>query len=92
MSVTIRSRIVWLPLKNIQFDTHRTVVSSAFGYKISSLTLREKRSLKMLKNWVLRKKYGLKSEGVTESWRTLHNRSCSFRTPHQIVAPSNQGG
>jgi hypothetical protein len=81
-----------LPLKNIQIDTHRTVVSSAFGYEISSLTLRAKDCLRMLKNWVLRKKYGLKRAEVAEGWRTLRNRGSGFCTAHHRAAPSNKGG
>jgi hypothetical protein len=79
-------------------------VSSAFGYDISSLTLREKQSLRKFKNWVFRKKRGLEGEEVTGGWRTQHNSSSIFvllikQYNHQIkeneirghIAPNREG-
>jgi hypothetical protein len=38
-----------------------------------SLTLREERRLKVFENWVLRRIFGPKRDGVTGEWRKLQN-------------------
>ena len=43
------------------------------GAKIWSLTLREKRGLRVLENWVLGRIFGSNRDGVTREWRKLHN-------------------
>jgi hypothetical protein len=43
-----------------------------YGRKTWSLTLREKRRLKVFENRVLRRIFGPKRDEVTEEWRKLH--------------------
>ena len=44
-----------------------------YGCETWSLTLREKRRLKVFENNVLRKIFGPKRDEVTGEWRKLHN-------------------
>jgi len=44
-----------------------------YGCETWSLTLREKRRLRVLKNRVLRRVFGPKRDEVTGEWRKLHN-------------------
>ena len=44
-----------------------------YGCETWSLTLREKRKLRVFENMVLRRIFGLMSEEVTGEWRRLHN-------------------
>ena len=43
-----------------------------YGFETWSLTLREKRRLRMFENWVLRKIFGLKRDEGAGEWRKLH--------------------
>jgi hypothetical protein len=44
-----------------------------YGCETWSLTVREKHKLRVFKNRVLRRIFGLKRDGVTGGWRKLHN-------------------
>ena len=44
-----------------------------YGCEAWSLTLKEKRRLRVFENWVLRGIFGVESDGVTGEWRKLHN-------------------
>jgi hypothetical protein len=44
-----------------------------------SLTLREERRLRVFENWVLRRIFGPKRDGVTGEWRKLHNEELNDR-------------
>jgi hypothetical protein len=45
-----------------------------YGHETWSLTLREKRKLRVFENRVLRRIFGLKRDEVTGEWRRLHNK------------------
>ena len=53
---------------------HRTIILLVvlYGCGTWSLTLREKRRLKVFENRVLKRVFGLNGEKVTGEWRTLH--------------------
>jgi hypothetical protein len=44
-----------------------------YGCETWSLTLREKRKLRVCENRVLRRIFGFKRDGVAGEWRKLHN-------------------
>jgi len=50
-----------------------------YGCETWSITLREKRRLKMFKNRVLRRIFGPKRDEVTGEWRKLHNEGLNDR-------------
>jgi hypothetical protein len=54
---------------------YRTIILPVvlYGCKPWSLTLREKRRLRMFENRVLRRIFGPKRDEVTGEWRKLHN-------------------
>ena len=61
--------------KNIEIRKYRTIILSVFlyGCETWSLTLREKRRLRVLENRLLRGIFGPKRDEVTGEWRKLHN-------------------
>ena len=61
--------------KNANINTYRTIILLAvvYGCETWSLTLRGESRLKVLENWVLRRIFGPKRDGVTGDWRKLHN-------------------
>ena len=48
-----------------------------YGSETWSLTLREKRRLRVFQNRVLRRVFGPKRDEVTGEWRKLHNEELS---------------
>jgi hypothetical protein len=44
-----------------------------YGCETWSLTVREEHKLRVFENWVLRRIFGPKRDGVTGGWRKLHN-------------------
>ena len=61
--------------KNLKIKTYRTIMLPVvlYGCETWSLTLREKRRLRVSENSVLRKVFGPKRDEVTGEWRKLHN-------------------
>jgi hypothetical protein len=61
--------------KNLKIRIYRTIILPVvlYGCEAWSLTLREKRRLKVFENRVLRRMFGPKRDEVTEEWRKLHN-------------------
>ena len=49
-----------------------------YGCETWSLTLREKRRLRMFENWVLRRIFETKRGEVTGEWRKLHNEKLNY--------------
>jgi len=60
--------------KNFKIKIHKTTILLVvlYGCETWSLTLREKRRLRMFENRVLRKVFGPKRDEVTREWRKLH--------------------
>jgi len=61
--------------KNLKIRIYRTIISpvALCGCETWSLTLREKRKLRVFENTVLRRIFLPRREEVTEEWRRLHN-------------------
>ena len=61
--------------KKLKIKIHRTIILSVvlYGCETWSLTLREKRRLRVFENRVLRRVFGPKRDEVTGEWRKLHN-------------------
>ena len=64
-----------LLFKNIKLAIYGTIILTfvLYGCETWSLTLGEKRRLRMLEKRVLRRIFGPKRDEVTEEWRKLHN-------------------
>jgi hypothetical protein len=63
-----------------------------YGCETSSLTIREKHTLRVFENRVLRRIFGPKSDEVTEEWRKLHSGELhNLYTSPNIISRSNQG-
>jgi len=62
--------------KNLMIKIYRTVILPVvlYGCETWSLTLREKRKLRVFENMVLRRIFGPRRDEVTEEWRRLHNK------------------
>jgi hypothetical protein len=73
-----------LPFKNEKIKTYRATDLPVvlYGYKSWSLTLREKRRLRVFENVVLRRIFWSMRDEVTGEWRRLHNEELC--APHQI--------
>ena len=65
--------------KNLKIKIYRTIILPIvlYGCETWSLTLREKRRLKVFENRVLRRVFGPKRDEVTGEWRKLHNEEVS---------------
>ena len=72
--------------KNLKIKIHSTIILSVVlcGSETWSLTLREKRRLRMFEYRVLRRIFGSKRDEVTGEWRKLHNEELNYLIPHQI--------
>jgi hypothetical protein len=53
-----------------------------YGFENWSLTLREKRRLRVFEKWVMRKIFGPKRDWVTGEWRKLH-----YEELHDLYSP-----
>jgi len=64
-----------LLIKNLKIKIYRTIILPVvlYGFETWSLTLREKRKLRVFENMVLRGIFGPRREEVTGEWRRLHN-------------------
>ena len=60
--------------KNLRVKIRRTIIllDVVCGCETRSLTMREKRGLRVFENRVLSRIFGPKSDEVTGEWRTLH--------------------
>jgi len=61
--------------KNIKIKKYRNQILPVilYGCETWSLTLREKCSLRLFENRVLKRKFGLERDEVTGEWRKVHN-------------------
>jgi hypothetical protein len=64
-----------LSLRNLKIKIYRTIILPVvlYGCETLSLTLREKRRLRVFENRVLRRVFRPKRNEVTGEWRMLHN-------------------
>ena len=72
---------------NLQIYTTIILPVLWYGCETWSLTLREKRRLRVLENRVLRRIFGPKRGEVTGEWRKLHNEE-----PNDLYSSTNIGG
>jgi len=65
--------------KNLKIKIHRTIILPVvlYGCETWSMTLREKRRLRVFENRVLRRILGPKRDEVRGEWRKLHNQELS---------------
>jgi hypothetical protein len=56
-----------------------------YGFETWSLTLTEKRRLRVFLNRVLRKVFGLKTDVIAGEWRKLHNEELMICTDYQVL-------
>jgi len=88
----IRRRIFCLPVCYPKFKVkiNRNIISPVvlYGCETWSLTLREKRRLRVFENRVLRRIFGPKRDKVTGGWRKLHNEELNdlYSTPNIVRA------
>ena len=70
--------------KNLKIKIYRTVILPviSYGFETWSLTLMEKRRLRVFENRVLRRIFGPKRAEVTGAWRKLLNEELLICTPH----------
>jgi len=68
-----------LLFKNLKIKIYRTIILPVvlYGCETWSLTLREKRRLRMFENRVLRRIFGPEKDEVTREWRKLQNEELS---------------
>ena len=66
--------------KNLKIKIYRTIILPVvlYGCETWSLTLREKRRLRVFENRVLRRIFGPKRDKVTGEWRKLHNEELNI--------------
>jgi len=72
----------------LKFNIYKTIILPvvAYGCETWSLTLREKRRLRLFENRVLRRIFGPKRDKVTEEWRKLHGeeRNDLYSSPNIV--------
>ena len=73
LSLMLRSPI-YKKIKNLKIKTYRTIILPVilYGCETWSLTLNEKRRLRVSENRVLRRIFGSRGDEVTREWRKLH--------------------
>ena len=81
--------------KNVKIKIYRTVILSVvlYGCETWSLTLREKRRLRVFENRVLRRIFGPKRDEVTGEWRKLHNEELNdlYCSPDSLRVIKSRG-
>jgi len=73
--------------KNLKIKIYRIIILPVvlYGCETCSLTLREKRKLRVFENMVLRRIFGPRRDEVTGEWRRLHNKKVNdLYTPPNI--------
>jgi hypothetical protein len=61
--------------RNVKVKIYKTIILPVvlYGCETRSLALREKHTLRVFENRVLRRIFGPKRDEVTREWRKLHN-------------------
>ena len=74
---------------NVKIKIYRTVILHVvlYGCETWSLTLREKRRLRVFENRVLRRIFGPKRDEVTMEWRKLHNEELNDLYSSRSIFP-----
>jgi len=79
--------------KNLKIKIYRSIILPVvlYGCETWSLTLREKRRLRMFENMVLRRIFGPRRDEVTGNWRRLHNEELNdlYSSPNivRVIKP-----
>ena len=86
----IRCRTFSFPVccpKILRFTTHRTIIFPLvlYGCESWSLTLKEKRRLRVFQNMALRRIFGPKRDEVTGEWKKLHNEELDLYSSPKIA-------
>ena len=86
-SVNIRYLSSSLLSKKLKMKLYRTIILPVvlYGCETWSLTLREKRRLRVFEKRVLRRVFGPKRDEVTGEWRKLHNDLYSLPNIVRVV-------
>ena len=73
--------------KKLKIKIYRTIILPVVLYVCEtwSLTLREKRRLRVFETRVLRRVFGPKRDEVTGEWRKLHIEGLVICTPYRIL-------
>jgi hypothetical protein len=73
------SSLFQFPIQKVKNQIFGTIILPIvlYGCETWSLTLREKRRLRVFENRVLRRLFGSKRDEVTGEWRKLHNEELS---------------
>jgi len=73
--------------KKLKIKIYRTIIFpvALYGCETWSLTLREKRGLKVFENMVLRRLYGPKRDEVTGNGENYIMKSLMICTPYRIL-------
>jgi hypothetical protein len=73
--------------RNVKVKIYKTTILSVvlYGCETWSITLREKRGLKVFENRVLRRIFERKNDKVTGEWRKLHNEKLHILYSSPII-------
>jgi hypothetical protein len=76
LSLGTKSFVFQFAIEKCRIKMHRTIILPVVlhEWEALSLTLKEKRELRVFENRVLRKIFGPKRDDVTGQWRRLHNK------------------
>ena len=69
--------------KSLMIKTYRSIILPVvlYGCETRSLTLREKRRLRLFENGMLRRIFRPKRDNVTGEWRKLHHEELNYLYP-----------
>ena len=87
------SFVFQVAIQNLKIKIHRTIILPVvlYGRESWSLTLREKRKLKVSENMGLRRIFGTRRDEVTGEWRRLHNEELNdlYSSPNivRVIKP-----
>jgi len=73
--------------KNLKIKIYRTIILPVvlYGCETWSLTMRQKRRLRLFESRVLKRTFGPKRDAIIGEWRKLHNEGSMICTPYSIL-------